>query len=295
MGSTVSQSVDLPVAAPSLSGEQQEDDASAPSLSSSAERQSSSEQSPTSISTDHKNTHSHHSRSTSRRENNQSCSRTLFSSRPRALFHPRSHEEIYAVQNYLSLTLQAHVAQHCDLMNRYSLTEAESFQGESRKCKRRARKELGLLRGQLIHAAEQEQIIFARLGELFVEAKSRETWNVAQNQRWQDFRGLRRHSHPQNHHELQQSISRLNGATPAFIPQKGLFSHQEYDEDAASTTDMGQDDREVSGNGPGELLEPNDDEFEQQRPLLRRMTGDDYTSLLKKDRRLSLPTSFGLT
>lgn len=294
MGSTVSQGVDVPVAAASPSGEQQKDDASASSSSPSPERQRSSTKSPTSVSTDCENAHSCHSRSTSKRENNQPCSRALFSSRPRAIFHPRSHEEIYAEQNYLSFTLQAHVAHHCDLMNRYSLTEAESFQGESRKCKRRARKELGLLRGQLIHAAEQEQIIFARLGELFVEAKSRESRNVAQNQRLQGFRGLRRYSHPQNHQEMRRSMSSLNGATPAFIPQKDLFSHQEYDEDVASTADTGKDDREVSENSLCELLEPNDEQFKEQR-LLRRMSGDDYTSLLKKDRRLSLPTSLGLT
>ncbi|KID99572.1 hypothetical protein MAJ_04402, partial [Metarhizium majus ARSEF 297] len=293
MGSTVSQGVDLPIAAASPSGEQQKDDASATS-NSSPERQSRSAQSPASVSTDHKSTHSRCSRSTSNGENNQSCSRMLFSSRSRAIFHPRSLEEIYAEQAYLSLTLHAHIAQHCDLMNRYSLTEAETFEGESRKCKRRARKELGLLRGQLIHAAEQEQIIFARLGELFVEAKSRESRNVAQNQRLQGLRGLRRYSHPQNHQEMRRSMSSLNGATPAFIPQKDLFSHQEYDEDVASTANTGKDDREVSENSLCELLEPNDEQFKEQR-LLRRMSGDDYTSLLKKDRRLSLPTSLGLT
>ncbi|KID75614.1 uncharacterized protein G6M90_00g046690 [Metarhizium brunneum] len=292
MGSTVSQGVDVPVAAASPSGEQQKDDASTTSSNSSPERQSCSAQSPGSVSTDHKSTHS---RSTSNRENNPSCSRMLFSSRSRAIFHPRSHEEIYAEQAYLSLTLHAHIAQHCDLMNRYSLTEAETFQGESRKCKRRARKELGLLRGQLIHAAEQEQIIFARLGELFVEAKSRESRNVAQNQRLQGLRGLRRYSHPQNQQEIRRSMSSLNGATPAFIPQKDLFSHPEYDEDVASIADTGKDDREVSENCLGELLEPNDEQFKEQRLLLRRMSGDDYTSLLKKDRRLSLPTSLGLT
>ncbi|KID91838.1 hypothetical protein MGU_01808 [Metarhizium guizhouense ARSEF 977] len=295
MRSTVCHGVDLTIAAASPSGEQQKDDASATSSNSSPERQSRSAQSPASVSTDHKSTHSRCSRSTSNRENNQSCSRMLFSSRSRAIFHPRSLEEIYAEQAYLSLTLHAHIAQHCDLMNRYSLTEAETFQGESRKCKRRARKELGLLRGQLIHAAEQEQIIFARLGELFVEAKSRESRNVAQNQRLQGLRGLRRYSHPQNHEEMRRSMSSLNGATPAFIPQKDLFSHQEYDEDAASTADTGKDDREVSENSLGELLEPNGEQFKEQRLLLRRMSGDDYTSLLKKDRRLSLPTSLGLT
>ncbi|KHN99788.1 uncharacterized protein MAM_02641 [Metarhizium album ARSEF 1941] len=307
MESRPSQHVDLPTAAPSLSSDRQEDETSAPSTSSSPECQSSTSQSAPSNSTHDQSTRPHHSRNINRRESCQSLVRKSFSW-SKSIFHPRSYEEIYAEQAYLSITLQAHTAHFCDLIQRYSLTEVESFQGESRKCKRRARRELGLLRGQLVQAAGQEQAIFARLGELFLEARSRETWNVAHNQRRQSLPILERHTHSQDNQDTRfPSLSILNGASPVFVPQKELFSprEREYDKDAMSTTDTSDNEEgkqgvQGSGNSLCELkmdpvLEPDDAEPDEQRPALRRMSGDDCASTLKRDRRLSLPTKLEST
>jgi hypothetical protein len=50
---------------------------------------------------------------------------------------------------------------------------------ETGKERRRLKKKLSLLKGKINEAVEQEKAIFVRLGELYVEAQSRETWSQA--------------------------------------------------------------------------------------------------------------------
>ncbi|TWU75847.1 hypothetical protein ED733_005244 [Metarhizium rileyi] len=309
MDSTGPQDLAIATAVPHCNDGHQTDDLSPTSLAPSSEpKKSNIEQRSTPTATDQKHTRSHDSSPMlNRRESCQSSSsstRQSFS-RPKSIFHPRSYEEIYAEQAYLSLSLQTHATLHSALINKYSLTEAESVYGESRKSKRRARKELGVLRGQLVHAAGQEQAIFSRLGELFVEAKSRETWNMAQKLRLQRFQSPRRHSQPQNVQETRaRSMSTLNGASPAFVPRKDPSNHDEYDENAVSSADTseneGQDRDDMSGDSWCEptleptLAEPDDKGCKGRRSLRRSMSGGEDTPTAHKDRRLSLPADLGI-
>lgn len=225
------------------------------------------------------------------------------SPRPMTIFHPRPYEDIYAEQAYLSITLQAYTAKLSDLITKYSLTEEESVHGESRKCKRKARKELGVLRGQLIHAAGQEQAIFTRLGELYVEAKSRDTWNIAHRHR---SRLPRRPSgQPSEDMMRRASKSSLNGATPEFIPAKDPLQNQGQGNrvpDSPNTSDdeYSRVESEMSGNTLCGLqleltLRGRDNEETVRRRRPRSTSQDAQYSIVTKERRLSLPTRLDST
>lgn len=237
-----------------------------------------------------------HSRSTSQKHSRRLSTQKSFSSRPINVFRPRPYEEIYAERAYLGVCLQSHVNKLCDLISKYSLTEEESIHGETRKCKRAARKQLGILRGQLFHAAEQEKAIFVRLGELYVEAMSRETWDVA---RKQCPPRTKRTSQTQIEGEMRpRSKSNLNGATPEFIPRKDLSDHQEDNESVISSTQTSDDgepsssgnemyNSELGKNRMEFLLAPNKKGDSRRRQ--RRMSGDGGGEVFKPARRLSLP------
>lgn len=243
------------------------------------------------------------SRSASHKQNRRLSARKSFSSRPINVFHPRPYEDVYAEQAYLSVTFQSHINKVSDLIHKYSLAEEESIHGESRKCKRAARKQIGILRGQLIHAAEQEQAIFVRLGELYVETKSRETWDVARKQRPPR---VKRPSQTQVEPDIRpRSKSNLNGATPEFIPRKDLLHHLKGDGSVVSTesSEDGERGNRVGGNGSGSDSERYNSELGENRLKFlfmpsnngvikqrkRRMSGDGGCEAFKQGRRLSLP------
>ncbi|KAG6003638.1 hypothetical protein E4U21_001841 [Claviceps maximensis] len=153
-----------------------------------------------------------------------------------SIFHPRSAEEIYAEQAYLSLTLQSHSRRLCDLVSTYHHVEAESTHGESRKIKRRARRQIGILRAQIKHAAEQEKIIHLRLSDLLIEAKSRAALDLARHH----------HHHPARHFpsrpsepasaSVSPSTCRLNGAIAEFKPD--TTAKEKRDQRADSGVDV---------------------------------------------------------
>ncbi|KAG5950568.1 hypothetical protein E4U53_004839 [Claviceps sorghi] len=97
-----------------------------------------------------------------------------------SIFHPRRLDEIYAEQAYLSVALQAHTARLCDLLGTYHAAEADTH-GPSRKIKRRARRQVGLLRAQIRQASEQQKTMHLRLSDLLLEAKSRAALDLARH------------------------------------------------------------------------------------------------------------------
>ncbi|UNI16643.1 hypothetical protein JDV02_003065 [Purpureocillium takamizusanense] len=94
-----------------------------------------------------------------------------------ALLRPRPYEEIAAEIAYLSASLEVHSSNTRALIRRYAQAEDELRPLEHVWCKqrRRLRKQLNLLRVQINGAATQEQAVFIRLSELYMEAQSRET------------------------------------------------------------------------------------------------------------------------
>ncbi|KAG5938524.1 hypothetical protein E4U59_003748 [Claviceps monticola] len=144
-----------------------------------------------------------------------------------SILRPRPFEEIYAEQAFLSLTLQSHSSILSDLVRTYHTVEVDSMCGESRKIKRRARRQVGILRTQIKHAAEEEKTIFVRLSDLLMEAKSRTALDLARRERSisqdagrSDALG-RASSHPPFSKPPSSSESRLNAASAEFIPQRG--------------------------------------------------------------------------
>ncbi|KAF5646787.1 hypothetical protein F52700_1695 [Fusarium sp. NRRL 52700] len=97
-------------------------------------------------------------------------------SNSRLIFSPRPFENLYIDRAYLISCLQQQATRAADLMAQYCAVEAQlrNLVGDS--SRRKLRKQLALLKSKANQAAEQEKAIFSRLGELFVEIRSRETW-----------------------------------------------------------------------------------------------------------------------
>ncbi|KAF4997900.1 hypothetical protein FGRMN_3539 [Fusarium graminum] len=95
------------------------------------------------------------------------------------LFSPRPFESLYIERAYLATSLQQQADQATQLMRQYCVVESQlqNFVGDSGR--RKLRKQLSLLKSRINQAAEQERAIFSRLGELYVEIQSRETWAQA--------------------------------------------------------------------------------------------------------------------
>lgn len=99
--------------------------------------------------------------------------------RNQCLLAPRPYEDIYHERAYLATYLQQKTQRIEGLIREYSETEALLEQGAEGKTRRRLRKLLNLLRCKLDEASEQERAIFSRMGELYMELNSRDTWERA--------------------------------------------------------------------------------------------------------------------
>ncbi|PHH81317.1 hypothetical protein CDD83_3614 [Cordyceps sp. RAO-2017] len=142
-----------------------------------------------------------------------------------AVFRPRPYEDIYSEQAYLTASLQNMAVAGVDLIRQYGLVEDELRGMAASKQRRRLRKRLNLLRSQIAAAAEQEQAIFLRLSELYVEVNSRDAWYRSGRER-EALGGSPRQGpraaapEPSRCVKLDQhgSSTHLNGATPEFVP-----------------------------------------------------------------------------
>ncbi|KAF5534882.1 hypothetical protein FMEXI_11089 [Fusarium mexicanum] len=94
----------------------------------------------------------------------------------RLIFSPRPFENLYIDRAYLISCLQQQAARAADLMAQYCAVDAQLHNLVGDNGRRKLRKQLALLKSKANQAAEQEKAIFSRLGELFVEIRSRETW-----------------------------------------------------------------------------------------------------------------------
>ncbi|KAF4948287.1 hypothetical protein FGADI_9759 [Fusarium gaditjirri] len=94
----------------------------------------------------------------------------------RLIFLPRPFESLYIDRAYLTSCLQQQAGRAADLMRQYCVVELQlqNLTGDSGR--RKLKKQLALLKSKVNQAAEQEKAIFSRLGELYVEIQSRETW-----------------------------------------------------------------------------------------------------------------------
>lgn len=95
------------------------------------------------------------------------------------LLAPRPYEAIYHERAYLASYLEQKTQRIERLIREYSEAEAQLERGATGKTRRRLRKLLSLLRGKLDEASEQERAMFSRMGELYMELSSRESWERA--------------------------------------------------------------------------------------------------------------------
>lgn len=92
------------------------------------------------------------------------------------VFSLRPYGSLYAERAYLDTSLQIQSNQAASLMEQYSTVEAKFLCLTGGKERRRLRKQMDLLRLRINYTVEQENIISRRLGELYVEIQSRESW-----------------------------------------------------------------------------------------------------------------------
>ncbi|KAM0346638.1 hypothetical protein ACHAPU_005350 [Fusarium lateritium] len=95
------------------------------------------------------------------------------------LFSPRPFESLYIERAYLATSLQQQAGQAAQLMRQHCAVEFQLQNLVGDNGRRKLRKQLSLLKSRINQAAEQERAIFSRLGELYVEIQSRETWAQA--------------------------------------------------------------------------------------------------------------------
>ncbi|KGQ08967.1 hypothetical protein BBAD15_g5691 [Beauveria bassiana D1-5] len=118
----------------------------------------------------------HDSRDTKKAPRNRpDCPRRRMA-RAHCLLAPRPYEEIYHEQAYLATYLQQKTQRIESIIKEYSETQSQLQRGAEGKTRRRLRKLLNLLRCKLDEASEQERVIFSRMGELYMELNSRDTW-----------------------------------------------------------------------------------------------------------------------
>ncbi|CAM1503090.1 Fc.00g078660.m01.CDS01 [Cosmosporella sp. VM-42] len=98
------------------------------------------------------------------------------------IFSPRPYENLYTERAYLTTALQKQSVRTVGLIRHFSSVETH-LQGLEGKERRKLRKQLSMLKSKLNGAAEQERAIFGRLGEVYVEIQSRETWTQASHSR----------------------------------------------------------------------------------------------------------------
>ncbi|KAK2616837.1 hypothetical protein QQS21_000214 [Conoideocrella luteorostrata] len=223
--------------------------------------------------------------------------RQSISSRHMPIFHPRTFDQICAEQAYLRLTLQSQTSRLCDLIGKYHLAELQSIHGESRKVKRLARKQIGLLRYQIGLAAEQEKTIFIRLNELLLEMNSRDARHRTELHFHEQAARLATSgpAHVQEHQPTSPSLSRLNGATTEFVPGKSRANNQAvpgvtisaaWEDSMERIEDDGQSNE--FGNHGLEFSFEDNAEAETERKQRQCFTRDDCVTPTPS-RRLSMP------
>ncbi|KAF9763829.1 hypothetical protein IL306_002998 [Fusarium sp. DS 682] len=97
----------------------------------------------------------------------------------RLIFSPRPFESLYIERAYLASSLQQQAGKAAELMRQYCAVELQLQNLIGDNGRRKLKKQLALLKSRVNQAAEQEKAIFSRLGELYVEIQSRETWAQA--------------------------------------------------------------------------------------------------------------------
>ncbi|KAJ6444895.1 Tyrosinase [Purpureocillium lavendulum] len=191
-----------------------------------------------------------------------------------ALLRPRPYEEISAEIAYLNASLEIHSSNTRELIRRYAQAEDELRPLEHVWCKqrRRLRKQLNLLRVQINGAAAQEQAVFLRLSELYMEAQSRETRTrrshqpgVGTDRSWGGSSTDGRTGHNTSSSSLDtksRPMTPLNAEALEFVPEEkgfgrmqgdGSMADDEPDRTGTSTATTGKTNGPLMGSGRSDV------------------------------------------
>ncbi|KAM0562406.1 hypothetical protein ACHAPJ_002096 [Fusarium lateritium] len=227
----------------------------------------------------------------------------------RLIFSPRPFESLYIERAYLANSLQQQAARAAELMRQYCAVDLQLQNLDGDNGRRKLKKQLSLLKSKVNQAAEQEKVIFSRLGELYVEIQSRETWAQA----WTvDSPSV---STPLGYSPVSCSLSTpttpLSGSSADFIPMSYFGTLQPVTEPAYpqhESTMYGLETVDEAGEdllyGPDSGCESVESETTPATPVAvetpfveKKMCGsemgeeiDDAPFMAARERRLSLPS-----
>ncbi|GKT47333.1 uncharacterized protein ColSpa_07514 [Colletotrichum spaethianum] len=95
---------------------------------------------------------------------------------------PNSFEHLYAEKAYLTASLNNQSDREVDLMRKLSILQEKIDNELPPDERRKSRKKTALLKSRIMEAAAQKKTILLRLGDIYVELQSRETWMQIQNE-----------------------------------------------------------------------------------------------------------------
>ncbi|KAK1640863.1 hypothetical protein BDP81DRAFT_309548, partial [Colletotrichum phormii] len=99
-----------------------------------------------------------------------------------ALTSPNSFEQLYTEKAYLTASLSKQDEREIELMRKLSTLQENVDSGLPSDERRKARKKIALLKSKISDATAQKKAILLRLGDIYVELQSRETWIQIQNE-----------------------------------------------------------------------------------------------------------------
>lgn len=88
----------------------------------------------------------------------------------------RPLQELLNERSYLLYNLQKQEERATSLFRRYATLEARLAEAQTPKEARRIRKDAKLIKHKITENTQQEQLIFLRLGEIYIETQNRERW-----------------------------------------------------------------------------------------------------------------------
>ncbi|KAM7203821.1 hypothetical protein V8F20_003827 [Naviculisporaceae sp. PSN 640] len=88
----------------------------------------------------------------------------------------RPLQELLNERSYLLYNLQKQDERATSLFRRYATLEAKLAEAQTPKEARKIRKDAKLLKHKITESTQQEQLIFLRLGEIYIETQNRERW-----------------------------------------------------------------------------------------------------------------------
>ncbi|KAK1445385.1 hypothetical protein CCUS01_12553 [Colletotrichum cuscutae] len=138
---------------------------------------------------------------------------------------PLSFEQLHTEKAYLTTSLSRQGEREIDLMRKLSILQDNVDSGLPSDERRKARKKIALLKSKIVDATAQKKIILLRLGDIYVELQSRETWMQIQHElyerryAWWSVDSPSASAYATTPSDVTSMIpTPLNAASPVFCP-----------------------------------------------------------------------------